>query len=140
MLKKTALFSHDGFPYSQPDRKMSTFFDDFPKGRILLPNQMNFWTSAKGGEGGGGYFNLKICTADFGNFKQGFLSIYTPLSVEICFLLITHNFSKFWKKIPKSRIFFQNFQSHKGAANDIKGAAASLLVNSKIFIFNLELQ
>ena len=59
--------------------------------------------------------------------------------------IITHYFQKFSKyskfrnKIPKSRIFFQNFQNHKGAANDIKGAAASLLVNSKISIFNWEL-
>ena len=59
--------------------------------------------------------------------------------------IITHNFqifqknSKFQKKFPKSRIFSQNFQNHKGAANDIKGAAASLLVNSKISIFNWEL-
>ena len=56
--------------------------------------------------------------------------------------IITHYFqkySKFRNKIPKSRIFFQNFQNHKGAANDIKGAAASLLVNSKISIFNWEL-
>ena len=44
-------------------------------------------------------------------------------------------FKKFWKKNPKSRIFFLNFQNHKGAATDIKGAAASLLANSKIFIF-----
>jgi len=47
-----------------------------------------------------------------------------------------HDFQNFGKKFPKSRIFFQNFQYHKGAANDIKGAAASLLVNSKISIFN----
>ena len=56
--------------------------------------------------------------------------------------IITHYFqkySKFRNKIPKSRIFFQNFQYHKGAANDVKGAAASLLVNSKISIFNWEL-
>ena len=56
--------------------------------------------------------------------------------------IITHNFQNFLKiqnfgkKIPKPRIFFQNFQNHKGAANEIKGAAASLLVNSKISIFN----
>ena len=56
--------------------------------------------------------------------------------------IITHYFqkySKFRNKIPKSRIFFQNFQNHKGAANEVKGAAASLLVNSKISIFNWEL-
>ena len=56
--------------------------------------------------------------------------------------IITHYFqkySKFRNKIPKSRIFFQNFQNHKGAANDIKGATASLLVNSKISILNWEL-
>ena len=39
------------------------------------------------------------------------------------------------EKIPKSRIFFQNLQNHKGAATDIKGAAASSLANYKIFIF-----
>ena len=61
---------------------------------------------------------LKILTQNFENF---------------------HNFQNFGKKFPKSRIFFQNFQYHKGAANDIKGAAASLLVNSKISIFNWEL-
>ena len=52
--------------------------------------------------------------------------------------IITHYFqkySKFRNKIPKSRIFFQNFQNHKGAATDIKGAAASSLPNYKIFIF-----
>ena len=62
--------------------------------------------------------------------------------------IITHDFQIFQKiqnfgkkiqnfgeKIPKSRIFFQNFQNHKGAATDIKGAAASLLDNYKIFIF-----
>ena len=59
--------------------------------------------------------------------------------------IITHYFQKFSKyskfrnKIPKSRIFFQNFQNYRGAANGIKGAAASLLVNSKISIFNWEL-
>ena len=41
------------------------------KGRIPLPNQMNFWKSAKGGF----IFNPKIYIADFGTFKQGFLSI-----------------------------------------------------------------
>ena len=46
------------------------------KGWILLPNWMNFWKSAKGGEGGGGViFNPKTCIADFGNFQQGFLSM-----------------------------------------------------------------
>ena len=42
------------------------------KGRVRLPNQMNFWKSAKGG---GVTFNPKIYIADFGNFKQGFLSM-----------------------------------------------------------------
>ena len=42
------------------------------KGRIPLPNRMNFWKSAKGG---GVIFNSKIYIADFGNFKQGFLSM-----------------------------------------------------------------
>ena len=39
------------------------------KGRVRLPNQMNFWKSAKGG---GVIFNPKNCIADFGNFL-GFL-------------------------------------------------------------------
>ena len=45
--------------------------------------------------------------------------------------IITHYFqkySKFRNKIPKSRIFFQNFQNYKGAA-------ASSLPNYKISIF-----
>ena len=59
--------------------------------------------------------------------------------------IITHNFQKFQKnqnfgkQFQNLEFFFQNFQNHKGAANDIKGAAASLLVNSKISIFNWEL-
>ena len=56
--------------------------------------------------------------------------------------ILTHNFQNFQKiqnfrkKIQNLEFFFQNFQNHKGAANDIKGAAASLLVNSKVSIFN----
>ena len=42
------------------------------KGRVALPNRMNFWKSSKGGEV---IFNLKIYVADFGNFKQGLLSM-----------------------------------------------------------------
>ena len=43
------------------------------KGRMVLPNWMNF---RKRGEGGGGFiFNPKIYFADFGNFKKGFLSM-----------------------------------------------------------------
>ena len=63
---------------------------------------------------------------------------HIPLSSNFQFSKFSKN-SKFRKTIPKSRILFQNFQSHKGAANDIKGAAASLLVISKISIFNREL-
>ena len=48
-------------------------------------------------------------------------------------------FSKFWEKIPKFWFFSQNFQNHRGAATEIKGAAASLLVNSKISILYQEL-
>ena len=67
---------------------------------------------------------------------------YTPLSVKICFLLWKFHIKIFKifiiseKKFPNVEFFFQNFQYHKGAANDIKGAATSLLVNSKISIFN----
>ena len=71
------------------------------KGRVALPNWMIFRKSSKRGEGF--IFNPKINIADFGNFKQGFLSIYTPLSVEICFLLITHYFQNFGKE-------FQNLE------------------------------
>ena len=40
--------------------------------RVLLQNRMIFWKSSKGG---GVIFNPKIYVADFGNFKQGFLSM-----------------------------------------------------------------
>ena len=42
------------------------------KGRVPLPNRMNFEKSAKGGAV---IFNPKIYVADFGNSKQGFLSM-----------------------------------------------------------------
>ena len=54
-------------------------------------------------------------------------------------ILKIYKISNFGKKFPNSEFFSQNFQNHRGAANDIKGAAASLLVNSKISIFNWEL-
>ena len=47
---------------------------ELAQGMVRLPNRMNFWKSSKGG-GGGIIFNPKIYVADFGNFKQGFLSI-----------------------------------------------------------------
>ena len=82
------------------------------------------------------------CSRLFRDSPQKILSSYTPLSVKICFLLGNYN-SKFWKfreiNSHTQNFFLQNFQNHKGAANDIKGAAASLLVNSKISIFNWEL-
>ena len=40
---------------------------------VPLPNRMNFRKSSKGG--GRVFFNPKIYVADFGNFKQGFLSM-----------------------------------------------------------------
>ena len=40
------------------------------RGRVALPNRMNFRKSAKGG---GVNFNPKIYVADFWNFRQGFL-------------------------------------------------------------------
>ena len=52
--------------------------------------------------------------------------------------IITQIFQKnqnFGKKFQNRELFFQNFGNHKGAANDIKGAAASLLVNYENFIF-----
>ena len=73
-----------------------------------------------------------------------FQSIYPSQRQNLLLTLeiITHNLQNF-QKIQNFGIFFknleffvQNFQNHKGAANDIKGAAASLLVNSKISIFN----
>ena len=73
--------------------------------------------------------------------------IYPSQRQNLLFTLeiITHNFhnfqkiENFGKKFQNLEFFFQNFQNHKEAANDIKGAAASLLVNSKISIFNWEL-
>ena len=41
---------------------------------MALPNRMNFWKSGKEGRGGV-IFNPKIYSVDFGNFKQGFLSM-----------------------------------------------------------------
>ena len=46
-LKVSTVLPPNTSPYSQPDRKMSTFFVDFPKGRIPLPNQMNFWKNSE---------------------------------------------------------------------------------------------
>ena len=46
----------------------------FPKGKIPLPNRMNFSKSARGG-GVGGLSISKIFIADFANFKHGFLSM-----------------------------------------------------------------
>ena len=46
------------------------------EGRVTLPNETNIRKSSKGREGGGVViFNTKIYIADFGNFKQGFLSM-----------------------------------------------------------------
>ena len=39
---------------------------------MAAPNRMNFRRSSKGE---GGHFNPKIYVADFGNFRQGFLSM-----------------------------------------------------------------
>ena len=80
---------------------------------------------------------------------QDFDTIYPSQgqNLLLIFEIITHNFSKFFidfktfkilEKIPKFSICFQNFQNHKGAATDIKGAAASLLANSKVFFFYQE--
>ena len=54
------------------DRQTELNAQLFNKGRIPLQNQMNFWKSVKGG---GVIFNPKVYIADFGNFKQGFLSM-----------------------------------------------------------------
>ena len=44
------------------------------KGRVAAPNQMNFRKSATPGAGRV-IFNPKFYVADFGNLKQGFLSV-----------------------------------------------------------------
>ena len=54
--------------------------------------------------------------------------------------IMIRNFSKYsiiFKicKIQNSEFLSQNFLNHRGAAYDIKWAAVSLLVNSKISIF-----
>ena len=51
---------------------MITITTTTTKGRIPLPNRMNFWKSAKGE---GIIFNSTIYIADFGSFKQSFLSM-----------------------------------------------------------------
>ena len=48
-------------------------FKNDAKGRVPLPNRMNFWNSSK--RRGGVIFNPKIYVAVFGNFTQGFLSM-----------------------------------------------------------------
>ena len=39
------------------------------EGRVLLPNQMNFWKKSKRGRGGGVIFNPKVYVADFGSLN-----------------------------------------------------------------------
>ena len=61
--------------YNQFQPNIATYKQMQPnttKGRVRLPNRMNFWKSAKEGWV---IFNPKIYIADFGNFKQGFLSM-----------------------------------------------------------------
>ena len=59
--------------------------------------------------------------------------------------IVIRNFSKFsiifkiWKKFQNFEFFSQNFKNYKGAATDIKGAAASLIANSNFSIFYREL-
>ena len=92
---------------------------------MVSTKRVNFRKSSKGG--GGDHFQ-----SIYPSQRQNLLP-----TLEI----ITHNLQNFQKiqnfgkKNLKSRIFFQNFQNHKGAATDIKGAAASSLPNYKIFIF-----
>ena len=58
-------------------------------------NRMNFWKSAKWG---GGHFNPKICIADFGNLKQGFLSMKLlqkgNFRVQVCSTIVLKNQNK----------------------------------------------
>ena len=50
------------------------------KGRVRLPNRMNFRKSAKGG---GGHFQSKIYIVDFGNLRQGFLSMKLMSNIRV---------------------------------------------------------
>ena len=54
--------------YSKPIKQIKkNFFSELPtKGRVTLPNQLNFGESYKGG---GVIFDPKIYVADFGYFK-----------------------------------------------------------------------
>ena len=54
------------------------------KGRVPLPNRMNFRKRAKGGV----IFNPKSYVADFGKFKQGFLTMKLILSNSYYRILI----------------------------------------------------
>ena len=75
---------------------------------------------------------------------QNFDTIYPSQrqNLLLTFDIITHNFSKFFIVFNTFKISEKNFQfffqNHKGAVTDIKGAAASLLANSKVFIFYQE--
>ena len=51
----------------------AAMYSSVSKGGVALPNLTNFQKSAKGGRGF--IFNPKNYVADFGNFKQGFLSM-----------------------------------------------------------------
>ena len=53
----------------------AAMYSSVSKGGVALPNLTNFQKSAKGGRGF--IFNPKNYVADFGNFKQGFLSMNT---------------------------------------------------------------
>ena len=72
---KKCLFAQD---LAQIGEKSTNWFTKFTafcisgKGRVALSKRRNFCKSSKGG---GGHFQSKKYVVDFGNFKQGFLSM-----------------------------------------------------------------
>ena len=63
---------------------------------MAAPNRMNFQKSSKGG---GIIFNPKIYAADFGNFKQGFLSMEKK---ETCLKKEKLPLSYLWQRVDPS--------------------------------------
>ena len=126
------------------------FYVIYPELWKLLIKNENFVIVEQGGGGpfdvsGGPFVVLEILekNSEFGNFFPKFWKFENFQNFELKFPKSEANFDAgrgIWVEISKVGSKFwrwegyisQNFQNHRGAATEIKGAAASLLVNSKI--------